>query len=105
MYLDKFRVEEMFKQLMDRFDQLEEKLMIKDQKLKVFDGEPFIDNQDMCQLLGVTKRTLARYRQKKLVKYYTLDDRKVYYKLSEVHNFLKKKGRLSDTETPSTRKM
>lgn len=99
MYLDKFRVEEMFKQIMERFDQLEEKLMIKDQKLKVFDGEPFIDNQDMCQLLGVTKRTLARYRQKKLVKYYTLDDRKVYYKLSEVHEFLKKKGKTSSLDS------
>ena len=71
-------------------------MKIKDQKLKVIDGEPLIDNQDMCHLLGVTKRTLARYRQKKLVRYYTLDDRKVYYKLSEVQAFLKKKGRQTE---------
>ena len=34
------------------------------------DGDKLLDNQDMCELLGITKRTLARYRQKKLVTYY-----------------------------------
>ena len=90
MYLDKLRIEEMYKRLMDRLDRMEEKLMIKDMKIKLFDGEPVIDNQEMCLMLGVSKRTLARYRQKGLVKYYTMDGRKMYYKLSEVHAFLRK---------------
>ena len=52
-----------------------------------------IHNQDMCELLGVTKRTLARYRQKKLVTYYMIDGR-TYYKASEVQDFLNKKGKV-----------
>ena len=47
----------------------------------------------MCELLGVTKRTLARYRQKKLVTYYMIDGR-TYYKASEVQDFLNKKGKV-----------
>ena len=52
-----------------------------------------LDNQDMCELLGVTKRTLARYRQKKLVTYYMIDGR-TYYKASEVQDFLNRKGKV-----------
>ena len=47
----------------------------------------------LCELLGVTKRTLARYRQKKLVTYYMIDGR-TYYKASEVQDFLNKKGKV-----------
>jgi DNA-binding transcriptional MerR regulator len=46
----------------------------------------------MCQLLGVTKRTLARYRQQKLISHYMING-KVYYKVAEVHDFLRKKGK------------
>jgi hypothetical protein len=35
---------------------------------------------------------LARYRQKKLIRYYQID-RKTYYKASEVQEFLKTKGK------------
>lgn len=47
----------------------------------------------MCQLFKIAKRTLAGYRQKKLIPYYILDG-KAYYKASEIQNFLKKKGKL-----------
>ncbi len=33
------------------------------------DGDTLLDNQDICELLCVTKRTLALYRQKKLISY------------------------------------
>lgn len=45
--------------------------------------------------LNITKRTLARYRQKKLIKYYMID-RKVFYRASEIQAFMKEKGNLSD---------
>lgn len=51
-----------------------------------------MDNYDMCQLLNITKRTLARYRQKKLINYYMID-RKVFYRASEAQEFLKKRER------------
>jgi hypothetical protein len=59
------------------------------------DGDKLLDNYDMCMLLGVTKRTLQRYRQLKKVVYYKIDG-KTYYKSSEVQEFLKK-----HTEGPS----
>ena len=92
MYLDRFRIEEMFRQIMERFDQIIEKLAVKAQVVHPLDGDKLLDNQDMCLLLGVTKRTMARYRQRKLVRYYIIAG-KVYYKASEVQEFLKKKGK------------
>lgn len=91
-YLDRFWLEEMFKKLMERFDRLDEKLEVKQQAVHPLDGDKLLDNQDMCQLLGVTKRTMARYRQKKLVRYYTISGR-IWYKASEVQDFLKAKGK------------
>ena len=55
-------------------------------------GEKLFDNYDLCRLLGVTKRTLARYRQKKLIRYYMIDGR-TYYKASEIQEFLQMKGK------------
>ena len=91
-YLDRFWFEEMFKKIMERLDRIEERLRIKEQVQHPLDGDRLLDNQDMCQLLGVTKRTLARYRQKKLVRYYTIRGR-IWYKASEVQAFLKSKGK------------
>ena len=70
---------EMFAQIMERFDRIERTL-------------ERMDNYDLCRLLGITKRTLARYRQKKLVTYYMIDGR-TYYKASEVEAFLNQKGK------------
>ncbi|MDR2948023.1 MAG: helix-turn-helix domain-containing protein, partial [Prevotella sp.] len=55
--------------------------------------EDYLDNQDLCMLLGVTKKTLYRYRRKGLLKSYTLDGRKVYYRSSEIPDSLKVKIR------------
>lgn len=93
MYLDKFQVEEMFRKIMERFDRIDENLKIKRQQVQPLDGDRLLDNQDMCQLLGVTKRTIARYRQKKLVRYYLIRGR-IWYKATEIEEFLKKKGKI-----------
>ena len=93
MCLDKFQVEDWFRKVMERFDRIDEKLQIKKQEVHPLNGDRLIDNQDMCLLLGVAKRTLARYRQKKLIRYYTINGR-VWYKATEVEEFLKKKGKI-----------
>ncbi len=101
--MDNFRVEEMFKTIIERLDSIDGKIVVKKQRVHPLDGDALLDNQDMCQLLGVTKRTLARYRQKKLVSYYMIDGR-TYYKASEVQTFLTKKGKdmppFAPTPTP-----
>ena len=82
----------MFTQIMERFDKIERTLERMNKLKDCLDGDTLLDNYDLCQLLGITKRTLARYRQKKLVTYYMIDGR-TYYKSSEVEAFLNQKGR------------
>ena len=70
---------EMFDCIIDRLDRLKNMLESLVKQRQCFDGDTLLDNSDMCQLLNITKRTLARYRQKKLVRYYMID-RKVFYR-------------------------
>ena len=83
----------MFIQLMERFDKIEKMLERQNKMKECRDGDTLLDNYDLSKLLGVTHRTLARYRQKKLIRYYMIDGR-TYYKASEINDFLKMKGAL-----------
>ncbi len=83
----------MFIQLMERFDKIEKMLERQNKMKECLDGDTPLDNYDLSKLLGVTHRTLARYRQKKLIRYYMIDGR-TYYKASEINDFLKMKGAL-----------
>ena len=53
------------------------------------DDEKLLDNQDLCMLLGISKRTLQRYRQNGVLTYYIVKG-KPYYKASEVKDKLRK---------------
>lgn len=81
----------MFIQLMERFDKIEKMLERQNKMKECLDGDTLLDNYDLSKLLGVTHRTLARYRQKKLISYYMIDGR-TYYKASEVKDFFEQKG-------------
>ena len=83
----------MFIQLMERFDKIEKMLERQNKMKECLDGDTLLDNYDLSKLLGVIHRTLARYRQKKLIRYYMIDGR-TYYKASEINDFLKMKGAL-----------
>jgi hypothetical protein len=90
-------LEELRKLIVSRFEGIEKKI---DRLIKIkdaMDGDKLLDNQDICLLLGITKRSLARYRQKKLIRYYQVD-RKTYYKASEVQEFLKTRGKKKEKE-------
>ena len=83
----------MFIQLMERFDKIEKMLERQNKMKECLDGDTLLDNYDLSKLLGVTHRTLSRYRQKKIIRYYMIDGR-TYYKASEINDFLKMKGAL-----------
>lgn len=93
-------VQKMFLQIMGRFDNVDRTLERMNKVKDCLDGDTLLENHDLCRLLGVTKRTLARYRQKKLIRYYMIDGR-TYYKASEIGDFLKSKGK----ELPVTEKV
>ncbi|GHV00818.1 DNA-binding protein [Bacteroidia bacterium] len=59
---------------------------------EVFDkDEKPLDNQDLCQLLHVSHRTLQRYRSDGSLPFHKRGQ-KIYYKLSDVRNFVYKTG-------------
>lgn len=94
MYNDE-KFDRFVKQVMCRFDKVDKTLAQMIRLKNCMDGDKLLDTQDICLLLGVTKRTVARYRKLKLIKY-CAGDKKVYYKASDVLEFLKQKDETYD---------
>jgi hypothetical protein len=80
------------KRIMERLDRNEKMLAALTSKevkaVKYLDGERLLDNQDLCQLLQTSKRSLQRYRSLGALTYHMLWH-KVYYKESDVQLFIK----------------
>ena len=96
MYIDRENFEAWMERIMDRFDKQDKTLDKMSQRRNMLDGEFLLDNQDLCQLLNVSKRTLQRYRSTGELPFQTVYH-KTYYKESDVHifireNFNKKRG-------------
>lgn len=82
---------------MDRFDRQDKTLDKMSKQRNMLDGELLLDNQELCQLLNVSKRTLQRYRSTGELPFRTVYH-KTYYRESDVHtfirtNFNKKRGK------------
>lgn len=90
--LDTTTFENWMRQIMERFDQNEQLIASLTSKelreVKYLDGEQLLDNQDLCELLNTSKRSIQRYRSSGTLKYQMLWH-KVYYKESDVQEFLK----------------
>ncbi|MDV3709421.1 DNA-binding protein [Elizabethkingia anophelis] len=54
----------------------------------IFKEEKWLDNQEVCLMINITKRTLQTYKDKGMLPYSKLN-RKNYYKLSDVQALLK----------------
>ena len=74
-------VQIMLMQIMERFDRIDRTLELMNKLKECLEGDTLLDNYDLCQLLGITNRTLARFSQKKYVNNYKNDVR-TYYKTS-----------------------
>lgn len=91
-----------FERIMKRFDRIDtylEKMAIKE---KLLEGEKLLDNQDVCQMLNVSKRTLQRYRSSGELPYQMVYH-KTFYKESNVIAFIKAnfaKGEDTDGDAP-----
>lgn len=88
MYIDKEHFEAWMERIMDRFSRLDKTLDKMGQHRNMLDGELLFDNQDLCQLLHVSKRTLQRYRSSGELPFHTLYQ-KTFYKESDVHTFIR----------------
>ena len=78
-----------FELIMGKLENIETMIIKMTDKKEVLKGSELMDNTDMCLLLGITKRTLQRYRQKGVLPYYLMSG-KSYYKPEEVQECLKR---------------
>lgn len=96
--MDTKNIERLFGCIMERLDRQEqmledlrnkrpEQLANAPEATKLLNGERLYDNQDLCLMLQVSKRSLQRYRSIGILPYLMLRQ-KSYYKESDVEKFL-----------------
>lgn len=88
MNIDRNEFHAWMERVMQRFDLLAEKILQVEQRHTAIDGEELLDNQDVLQMLKISSRSLQRYRSCGRLPYYTISG-KLYYKLSDVHQFIR----------------
>ena len=80
--------EAFFERLIDRFDAIEDKIDRMNRRQNCLEGDELLDTQDLCFMLKTCKRSLQRYRKKGLLSFHTIEG-KVYYKSSDIHEFIR----------------
>ena len=90
MYIDKEDFTAWMERIMDRFDMQDKKIDRVINGRNCLDGEELLDNQDLCLLFKVSIKTLQRYRAIGVLPYFTISG-KVYYKASDVREFIKER--------------
>lgn len=85
--LDKETFVSWMERLVERFDRLDDTKNEEIPSRPMIDGIPLLDNQDVCQILKISKRTLQRYRTSKTLPYHMVYH-KTWYKEDEVQEFL-----------------
>ncbi|MGN7706838.1 helix-turn-helix domain-containing protein [Chryseobacterium sp. 22543] len=88
MNIDKMEFVAWMERILTRLDILAEQLRSSDKRYHLIDGEELLDNQDVLQILKISSRSLQRYRASGKLPYYRMSG-KPYYKLSDVHQFIR----------------
>lgn len=88
MNIDRMEFIAWMERIMDRFDILNEHINDVHKQRNNIDGEELLDNQDLLQMLKISNRSLQRYRSTAKLPYYTISG-KLYYKLSDIHQFIR----------------
>jgi hypothetical protein len=88
MNIDRMEFLSWMERLLERFDLMGEHISELEKKRGNVDGEELLDNQDLLQMLKISARSLQRYRSSGKLPYYTISG-KIYYKLSDVHQFIR----------------
>lgn len=88
MNMDRMEFMAWMERIMERFDILTQLVKEAKNQHANIDGEELLDNQDLLQMLKISPRSLQRYRSSGRLPYYTISG-KIYYKLSDVHQFVR----------------
>lgn len=92
-------MQEWFEKFIGRFDNLDNNLESVSKRYNFLEGEQLLDNQDVCQLLHISKRTLQRYRSSGELPYQTIYH-KTYYRESDVEAFIQTHFVKGENEEP-----
>ncbi len=76
---------EAFKKLTDSIEEIKAKLSEKQKTTPLSDT--WLDNQEVCKLLNISKRTLQAYRDNGKIPF-SQQGSKIYYKASDIDEFL-----------------
>jgi len=72
-----------YQDLVARLDEISKKLTVKEKS----PNEQWLDNQELMQLLKVSRRTAQNYRDQNLLAFSIIGN-KIFYKLSDVEDLL-----------------
>lgn len=94
MYISKDYFDERMTQIQKQLADIEEICMSmtihkRSEYKKDMDGEPLLENYDLCQMLNVSKRTLQRYRSSGDLPYQMIYH-KTFYRQSDVLAFIER---------------
>lgn len=93
-YIDNEILEKLIGTMVEGFARIEKKLDQMNRLKECMNGDRLLDNVDLAELLGVSQRTLARYRQEGKIKYYSVEKNgKSFYLASEIQSFLLQRGK------------
>ena len=96
-YIDNEILEKLIGTMVEGFARIEKKLDQMNRLKECMNGDRLldnVDNVDLAELLGVSQRTLARYRQEGKIKYYSVEKNgKSFYLASEIQSFLLQRGK------------
>src|SRR5690625_5180905 len=98
MNIDRMEFIAWMERIMERFDIMKEYVLNIKRERQSIDGEELLDNQDILQMLKISHRSLQRYRSTGKLPYYTISG-KLYYKLSDVHQFIRDSFAASASKT------
>lgn len=73
-YIENEILERLISTMVEGFARVEKKLDHMNRLKECLDGDKFMDNVDLAELLGVSQRTLARYREKGVIRYYCMNE-------------------------------
>jgi hypothetical protein len=88
MFIDKNDFEAWMKRLLEKLERLEDHIGKKGKVRQPIDGELLLDNQDLCLMLNVSKRTLQRFRSSGLLPFRRIDQKTFYFE-SDVVQFVR----------------
>ena len=88
MFIENKIFEAWMERIMNRFDMLEGQITKQERPRHKIDGELLMDNQDICLMLNISKRTLQRYRTSGKLPFRRIEQ-KTYYRESDVHAFIR----------------